>query len=88
MGLPAARISDKAGGDILSSRANSVNINGLPPATVGSTVSSHGDSPHSSAKIITGSTTVFSGGVGLSRVTDSVTCSHSISTGSGNVNIG
>ena len=38
MGLPAAKIGDKAGGDILSSRANSVNINGLPPATVGSTV--------------------------------------------------
>jgi uncharacterized Zn-binding protein involved in type VI secretion len=88
MGLPAAKIGDKAGGVILNSRANAVNINGLPPATLGSSVSPHGDSPHSSARITTGSSSVYSGGIPLSRLTDSATCSHSITTGSGDVNIG
>ena len=88
MGLPAAKIGDKAGGSIVTSNANNVFVNGLPPATEGSSISPHGDSPHSASRVLTASNTVKSGGIGLARVSDSATCSHSITTGSGNVNIG
>ena len=82
----AARIGDPCGGNIISTKAKNVNVNGRPVATRGSQVSPHSD--HGMPSIVTSSTTVRSGGQGIARKGDKAGCIHTISGGSGNVRVG
>ncbi len=82
----AARIGDRCGGSIISSRASSVFVNGRLVATRGSQVSPHSD--HGAPPIVTSSSRVYSGGIGIAREGDKAGCSHTISGGSGNVRVG
>jgi uncharacterized Zn-binding protein involved in type VI secretion len=86
--LGAARLTDSCGGNIISTKSKDLNINGKPAATRTSAVSPHGDSPHSSTRIVTASKTVNSGGIGLARRSDRASCGHSISSSSDNVRVG
>lgn len=86
--MPAvARVGvDSAGGVITGPGESSVLVNGSPISLIGDSVASHGDSPHSSATIVSGSSTVKAGGVGVVRVGDSASCGHTVSGGSSDVN--
>ena len=86
--LGAARLTDNCGGSIISTKSKDLNINGKPAATRTSSISPHGDSPHSTAKIITSSKSVNSGGIGLARSTDRGSCGHSVSSSSPDVRVG
>ena len=78
---------DTAGGTIISSPVSTVFVNGALVAGIGSAISSHGDSPHSSASMAVGSSTVFADGVAVCRAGDTATCGHTAS-GSLTVNAG
>lgn len=61
---------------------------GAPVSLLGDTVSPHGDPPHSSSLLLTGSSTVFGpGGLPLVRQGDPATCGH-VATGSVTVIVG
>ena len=75
-------------GGIANSTTTSVLVNGKPIAVLGDSVTDHGDSPHDSATLVLGSTTVFAGGKPVCRIGDLASCGDSISTGSFNVNAG
>ena len=86
--MPAvARVGvDSAGGVITGPGESTVLVNGSPVSLIGDAVASHGTSPHDSATIVSGSSTVRAGGVGVVRVGDSASCGDTVSGGSGNVN--
>lgn len=73
---------DSAGGVILGGGNSTVYVNGSLVAVVGDAVTPHGDSPHSSATLTTGSSTVFVGGVQVCRQGDQASCGDVISSGS------
>ena len=82
----AARIGiDSAGGVIDAAPQTTVLVNGSVWAVVGSTVQSHGSSPHNAATMTEGSATVFAGGISVCRAGDRASCGHLISGGSANV---
>lgn len=87
--MPAAATIGKstAGGPIIGPGAPTVLVNSIPVSLKGDAVTPHGDPPHSSAKIITSSKTVFAQGKGIVRSGDSASCGHSVSAGS-NVIVG
>jgi uncharacterized Zn-binding protein involved in type VI secretion len=67
----------------------SVVINGAPASVVGDTVAAHGEPPHTTPTIATGSTTVIIGGKFATVQDISVaSCQHKVSAGSLNVIIG
>lgn len=78
---------DTAGGPIISSPNSTVFANGLPIAVRGSTIAGHGKSPHSAARMVVSSGSVFAQGIGVCRQGDSASCGHT-ATGSGNVSAG
>ena len=90
MGLPCGRVSlDACGGIIVTSRSVSLNVNGVPPATLNSNIAPHAPGGVHSAPLVCGaSTSVRSGGIGLSRLGHPGTCGHTITGCSPNVNIG
>ena len=90
----AARLTDAdtSDGSIASGTIDSVLINGLPAAVVGSVDSPHspyGDPhpPHAVATIGAGSDTVFVEGLPLARVGDPLSCGHSVAVGSPDVEV-
>ena len=88
MASGAARcLQDKAEGLLLQTYTNNVLVNNTEVAVLGTKVKSHGVGPHSDAKMIESSNTVFSGGIGIVRQGDKADCKHK-TTGSGNVFIG
>lgn len=83
---PAARMGDQCSGQIISG-ANSVFIEGMPAAFMGSMVSSHpyGDHIHT-VNIITGSNSVFVEGKPLARLGDQAGCGvHRITSAASSV---
>ena len=85
MALGIARLyQDIAGGSIISGTNNTVFINGMPGAVMGSRVAGHGDSPHNSSSMITNSSSVFFDSMPVCRLTDISSCGHS-TIGSNNV---
>lgn len=78
---------DTAGGVVLPGPNATVMVNGLPAAVVGCPVAPHGDPPHSTAFLVTGSGSVFVGGLPLVRAGDRASCGHVV-TGSGDVLVG
>lgn len=78
---------DKAGGIILETFKTNVYVNKQPIAVIGDKVNPHGIGPHSSAKMIEASKTVFAGKLGIVREDDKASCGHQAS-GSGDVFIG
>lgn len=84
---------DTSDGSIVGGTAQSVIINGLEAAVVGSVDSSHSPygpahPPHEAASIVAGSDTVFVEGLPLARAGDPLSCGHSIATGSPDVEAG
>jgi uncharacterized Zn-binding protein involved in type VI secretion len=73
--------ADSAGGTILTGNP-SVLVNGLQVAVIGSSVDGHGDSPHSSPRMTSGSQSVVAGGIGICRTGDNASCGHSLISGS------
>jgi len=88
MASGAARcLQDKAEGLLLQTYTSNVFVNNKEVAVLGTKVKSHGDNPHSNAKMVESSNTVFSGGRGIVREGNKASCGHK-TTGSGNVFIG
>jgi len=86
-----ARATDTTGGGgiILTPTANTnVYANGKLIAVVGTMVSGHDLPPHDAPTLIMGSGTVKINGIAVCRVGDAVSCAHTISSGSPNVNVG
>jgi len=80
--MPAiARHNDPCGGTIIAT-AVKTKINGLAVARVGDAITPHGNSPHNSAVMIEGSSTVTVEGVAVCRVGDAASCGHTITAGS------
>lgn len=71
---------DSAGGTIISGSDN-VLVNSAKAVRIGDAVASHGDEPHNSPVMATGSSTVFVNNIPLCKAGDSATCGHQ-STGS------
>jgi uncharacterized Zn-binding protein involved in type VI secretion len=90
----AARLTDPndSDGSVSGGTVDSVIINGLPAAVVGSLYSPHAPygsphPPHNAATITVGSDTVFVEGIPLARVGDPLSCGHSIADGSPDVEV-
>lgn len=87
-----ARFMDMVGtGVIQNTKVTSVVVEGRPIATLGDTVSTHGESPHISPTIIFGtSATVFAGKASspVAMVGSKASCMHSVNMGSRTVNVG
>lgn len=67
--------TDFAGGKILNG-CQSVIVNDMPVARVGSNVADHGRDEHSAAKMITGSLSVMAENIAVCRTGDSASCGH------------
>lgn len=84
---------DTVGNGIILSGNNTVSCNGSPVAVVGSTIAPHpccgglGCDGHCSAVLVSGSSTVFVGGMAVCRSGDSGSCGHTANSSS-NINIG
>lgn len=74
---------DSAGGTLISGSDN-VYINSANAVRIGDVVASHGDNPHTSPVMATGSSITFVNGIPLCRTGDSATCGH-LATGSSDV---
>lgn len=83
---PAARMGDQCSGQIVSG-ANSVFIEGMPAAFMGSMVSPHPYKDHiHTVNIITGSNSVFVEGKPLARLGDQAGCGvHRITSAASSV---
>jgi uncharacterized Zn-binding protein involved in type VI secretion len=91
----AARLNDPddSDGAVTSATAGTVTINGLPAAIVGSMNRDHAPygiphPPHVPNAIVSGSGSVTIEGQPAARVGDPFECGHTISAGSGDVDIG
>lgn len=74
-----------AGGIIISNVAScNVFINGAEAVLHGASIAGHGDSPHSNAKMVSSSGSVFINGLGVVRQGDSASCGH-VATGDGSI---
>lgn len=67
--------TDFAGGKILDG-CQSVLVNDMPVARVGSNVADHGLNEHNAAKMITGSPSVMVENIPVCRTGDSASCGH------------
>ena len=76
---------DTAGGLITGGGQSTVFVNSSLAAVIGDAVASHGSSPHDTAVMVGGSTTVFIEGIGVCRAGDLASCGDS-ATGSADVN--
>lgn len=85
-----ARVGDDVGGGTILNGNTSVLCNGLPVATAGSQISAHpccgnpGCDSHCAARLVSGSSSVFVGGVSMARAGDPASCGHT-ATGSNTV---
>ena len=71
------------GGTIVGPGSPTVKVDGSPLSYIGDQVSSHGNSPHTSPTIITGSATVKADGRNVSvESISTATCGHNVNTGS------
>ena len=76
---------DTAGGALISSQS-SVKANGENVIVNGNSVTPHGDSPHTTSRLVSGSGSVYFQGKSVARSGDVASCGHSISSSSTNVN--
>ena len=79
--------ADNGSGTVCSDTAQTVFINGLPAAVVGSQNQAH-DDEHEPSAISEGSSSVFIEGKAAARKDDPYECGHVLTEGSENVNIG
>ena len=92
----AARVGDPDNSDgvlLSSGAAQTVRINGIPAALVGTVDQSHSPygpphPPHDAATVTQGSSTVRIEGIPAARQGDPLSCDHAIAQGSPDVNIG
>lgn len=69
-------------GIVLGPGAPTVLVEGLPISCVGDAASPHGDAPHTSPTIVSGSATVFAGGRPVAIQGQSIaSCAHPVATG-------
>lgn len=79
---PAARMgADAAGGSLLSPPQTTVFVGGALWVVVGTPVSGHGISPHSSPTMAKGSTTVYVCGIPACRAGDPASCGCAVTPG-------
>jgi uncharacterized Zn-binding protein involved in type VI secretion len=76
------------GGVIIGNLAPTVQVDGYPVVVVGAAITPHGPSPHDTAHMIQGSSTVFANGIAVCRVGDLASCGHTVSTGSPDASAG
>jgi len=85
----AKKMSLVGPGVITTTKVMTVKVEGLPIATLGDMVSTHGEAPHISPAIVGGcSTTVFAEGQPVAMVGSMATCAHSVTMGALTVNVG
>ena len=87
MSSSAAKENDTVGGGVLISSATSVFVNGKLIGRLNDSITPHSTGPHLSAKMIESSSTVFAEGLGVSRDSDSASCSDLLESDS-NVKVG
>lgn len=76
-------------GIIINAKPTGVFVEGMPIATLGDMVSTHGEAPHIAPSIILGtSMTVLAGGTPVAMVGSKASCMHSVTMGSFTVNVG
>lgn len=83
---------DTSNGQIISGISDDVIINGQPAALMDSTDSDHAPygpphPPHAAATVVSASSTVIVNGKGLAYVGSQLSCGHSISSGSPDVDV-
>jgi uncharacterized Zn-binding protein involved in type VI secretion len=78
---------DAAGGVFTGPGVTSVRVNGAVIVVVGTSIASHGISPHDNAHTVGSSATVRAGGILVCRAGDVASCGHG-GTGSSNVSAG
>lgn len=79
-------VDQVASGVITGPGSATVFVDGLPASVIGDTVSAHGEPPHTTPTVATGSSTVFVDGKPLTlQGISTVSCGHSVSTGSATV---
>lgn len=73
-------------GILLGPGAPTVLVEGVPVGCIGDSVSPHGNAPHISPTIVSGSATVFANGKPIALVgTSKATCAHPVATGATSV---
>ena len=77
-------LQDNAQGTIIGPGASTVITEGQPTSVINDNVSTHGEAPHVSPTMTTGSGTVFAEGKPVVRKGDTASCGHA-ATGSGTV---
>lgn len=74
---------------IIGGVCSTVFVNGIPAATVGSTLSDHtSGATHVGRTVVSGSGTVFFESKGAARIGDSINCGDTLGAGSDNVFVG
>ena len=85
----AKKLSLVGTGVITMTKVQTVKVEGLPIATLGDMVSTHGEAPHINPVIVGGcSSTVFAEGQPVAMVGSKATCMHSVTIGAATVNVG
>jgi len=69
-------------GTIISPCATTVRTEGLPVSLVGDAVTPHGEPPHTSSFVVSGSSTVFVEGRPVTLTGSPTSCGHTVNTGS------
>ena len=77
----AKRFSMVGPGMVMGPCAATVFCEGMPVSLIGDSVSPHGEPPHSSSMILSGSFSVFAEGKNVARVGSPTTCGHSVTFG-------
>jgi uncharacterized Zn-binding protein involved in type VI secretion len=82
-----SRVGDQcSGGGKIVNGAGTVFANGIAVGLHVSSITSHDDGPHRNASTTSGSPTVFVEGKPVLRVGSSISCGHSVTQGSPDVN--
>ena len=73
-------------GILLGPGAPTVLVEGVPIGCIGDAASPHGEAPHTSPTIVSGSSTVFAGGRPIALQGQSIaSCAHPVATGAATV---
>ena len=84
----AKKLSLVGTGIITNTKVQTVKVEGLPIATLGDMVSTHGEAPHINPVVGGCSSTVFAEGQPVAMVGSKATCMHSVTIGAATVNVG
>jgi uncharacterized Zn-binding protein involved in type VI secretion len=81
MARPVGKMGDfVAGGFLFGPLVPNVYIEGRPIAVIGTPVSPHGNNPHRTAVMVSGSPNVFAGNIPVCRAGDVASCGDTLRT--------